>query len=151
MKTCQTCNIEKSLDEFHNRAKAKDGKQTRCKDCNKAQRKAYYKTAHGKAKNNATSIAYNRGVRTTHRHQLYEYLLAHPCVDCGEADPIVLEFDHLDPSEKLFDVARACRNGYRWDKVLAEIKKCVVRCANCHKRRTAEQFGWYKFKRSLGV
>lgn len=151
MKTCQSCNVEKSLSEFHNRARSTDGKQTRCKECNREQRKAYYRTAHGKAKNNASSIAYNRGIRIVHRNNLYEYLLNNPCVDCSESDPIVLEFDHIDPKTKCFDISKAVRSGKSWEKVLEEIVKCVVRCANCHKRRTAEQFGWYKFKRSLGA
>lgn len=140
MKTCQYCNILKSLDDFHNRARAKDGKQNRCKDCNKAQRKDYYKTAHGKAKNSASA----RGLRVNHRQKLYDYLLLHPCVDCGEVDPIVLQFDHLDPQQKKYNIAHAIKLGFAWARVLDEIEKCVVRCANCHTRRTATQFGWFK-------
>lgn len=35
-------------------------------------------------------------------------------------------------------------NKYGWNKILSEIEKCDVRCANCHKRRTARQFNWSK-------
>jgi hypothetical protein len=33
---------------------------------------------------------------------------------------------------------------YSWTSILAEINKCEIRCANCHRRRTALQFGWPK-------
>src|SRR5262249_53749567 len=36
------------------------------------------------------------------------------------------------------------RQAYSWVAVQAEIAKCVVRCANCHHRRTAQQFQWAK-------
>jgi hypothetical protein len=58
----------------------------------------------------------------------------HPCIECGEDDPVVLEFDHL--GGKLFDVGRAISDR-SWDSILEEIAKCEVVCANCHRRRTA--------------
>ena len=62
------------------------------------------------------------------------YLSEHRCCDCGETDPVVLEFDHL--TDKSFGIAGGLR--YRnWASVLAEIEKCEVVCANCHRRRTA--------------
>jgi hypothetical protein len=148
MKICQACNVEKSLDEFHNRSKAKDGKQTRCKECNKLQRKAYYKTAHGRAKNLASA----KGLRINQKQKLHAYLLEHPCIDCGETDPIVLQFDHLSPENKSHNIAHMVKGGYSWPKMLDEIAKCVVRCANCHTRRTAIQFGWFKaLQNNMGV
>jgi hypothetical protein len=67
---------------------------------------------------------------------LIAYFGSHPCVDCGEGDPVVLEFDHL--GEKLFDIGQALP--YRsWKRILEEIEKCVVVCANCHRRRTARR------------
>jgi hypothetical protein len=69
---------------------------------------------------------------------LLQYFQAHPCVDCGESDPVVLEFDHL--RDKNFDVAYGIH--YRaWKVVLEEIEKCQVVCANCHRRRTAKRRG----------
>lgn len=66
------------------------------------------------------------------------------CVDCGETDMVVLEFDHVNPALKKFEISQAVRLGYNWDDVLEELDKCEVVCANCHKRRTSKQFGWYK-------
>ena len=69
---------------------------------------------------------------------LFEYFTAHPCRDCGETDPIVLEFDHL--RDKAFNIGEALP--YRnWESILAEITKCDVVCANCHKRRTVRRSG----------
>jgi hypothetical protein len=79
---------------------------------------------------------------------VYDYLLEHPCVDCGEKDPIVLEFDHVR-GEKRGDVGNLIRSGRKWETILAEIEKCEVRCANCHRRVTAQRFGTWKYIRGL--
>ena len=65
---------------------------------------------------------------------LIEYFRDHPCVDCGEGDPIVLEFDHL--RDKSFAIGQALVKR-SWQSILDEMKKCEVVCANCHRRRTA--------------
>ena len=76
-------------------------------------------------------------VRIQVRAWLYEYLLSHPCVDCGESDPIVLEFDHQ--RDKEFDVSAFGSRSLK--KVIAEVEKCQVRCANCHRRVTYHRAG----------
>jgi hypothetical protein len=64
------------------------------------------------------------------------------CMDCPERDPIVLEFDHRDPAAKSFNVGDVTQHGYALSRVMAEIDKCDVVCANCHRRRTAKQQSW---------
>ena len=72
------------------------------------------------------------------------YLSDKACAHCGITDPRVLEFDHVDPNIKSVSIARAIADVWSWDKILQEIKKCQILCANCHKIKTsAEQF-WYK-------
>ena len=71
-----------------------------------------------------------------------EYLRDHPCVECGESDPVVLEFDHLDRNTKTYSVCKIIKDGLGVDTLLAEIKKCQVLCCNCHRRRTCRQLGW---------
>lgn len=66
------------------------------------------------------------------------------CSDCGAADPRILEFDHVDPTEKRDHVSALIANGYSLATVMAEIAKCEVRCANCHLIRTRIQRGWWK-------
>jgi hypothetical protein len=77
------------------------------------------------------------------RSWLVGYLLEHPCSDCGETDPLVLEFDHRSPATKNMEVAVLARSGYPLRRVQAEVALCDVRCANCHRRRTHAQQGWW--------
>lgn len=72
-----------------------------------------------------------------------EYLYQHPCVDCGESDPVVLEFDHIK-GEKFKELNYMTRNSYSIETIKKEIEKCEVRCANCHRRITAKRQNWVK-------
>lgn len=85
--------------------------------------------------------------RLANRDFMFDYLLSHPCVDCGESDPIVLEFDHIAPESKEFCLSSSV--DYSLQKLIEEIKKCEVRCANCHRRKTAKQFGYFRYLRSF--
>lgn len=67
--------------------------------------------------------------------QAIEYL-GGKCVDCGINQ--MLEFDHVDPSKKLFTIAHKL-NGARWDVIKEELDKCVLRCVPCHGFVTAYQ------------
>ena len=78
--------------------------------------------------------------------QLGLYLADHPCVDCGESDPRCLEFDHRDPGTKTANVATLVQRAGAWKVILAEIEKCDVRCANCHRRRTSGQFSTWRHR-----
>jgi hypothetical protein len=105
-----------------------------CRPC-----RAVYKREHylaNKARYVANAADSKRRLRLARTRWLLEYFKTHPCSDCGEVDPVVLEFDHL--RDKAFDVAPALP--YRnWSSILAEIEKCDVVCANCHRRRTARR------------
>lgn len=79
--------------------------------------------------------AYQRRHREANKERIYEYLLVHPCVDCGESDPIVLEFDHVRGTKKKNVSRMACGSTYSWTAIKIEIDKCDIRCANCHRRR----------------
>jgi 5-methylcytosine-specific restriction endonuclease McrA len=81
-------------------------------------------------------------LRERNRAWVLEYLLSHPCAECGEKDPVVLDFDHL--SGKEFTVNSAVRNGRSLKSIQLEIDKCQVLCSNCHRRKTARDFGWFK-------
>lgn len=61
-----------------------------------------------------------------------------PCMDCGVSyPPYVMQWDHRDPSQKEFTIGSTTR--VAWDKVLAEVAKCDLVCANCHAIRTHER------------
>lgn len=85
---------------------------------------------------NANSERY----RDRYRAFVFDYLQRHPCVDCGEPDPDVLEFDHVRGKNRPVSRMTAAPLGL----LIREIELCEVRCVNCHMRRTANQFGWRK-------
>ena len=62
-----------------------------------------------------------------------------PCLDCGgKFDPCVMDFDHVDPSEKEMNIgvlARRCDT----KRLMQEISKCEIVCANCHRLRTKQK------------
>ena len=88
----------------------------------------------------------NAARKQRNREYVANYLRSHPCVDCGESDIIVLEFDHIDPSTKNGMVSDAYKNGWSIKRINKEIAKCDVVCANCHKRRTAKQRNSYRYQ-----
>lgn len=66
------------------------------------------------------------------------YKVEHGCVDCGyNTHPAALDFDHCPGSVKVRDIKSGQQLG--WVALLAEIEKCQVVCANCHRIRTAER------------
>jgi len=77
------------------------------------------------------------------REQLFAFLSTKECIDCGEKDPIVLDFDHTKPDSKFKSVSQMLSGHYSWESVLNEIGKCKIRCANCHRRRSYYQFGCF--------
>jgi hypothetical protein len=89
----------------------------------------------------AKAKEYSKIARKRVRAFINTYLKENPCVDCGETDIIVLEFDHIG-DDKHFSISDAARDGYGMAKLKAEIAKCEVRCANCHRKKTYQRGGW---------
>jgi len=58
----------------------------------------------------------------------------HSCVRCGESDPACLDFHHRDPKQKLLTLAAVGTRGWAIAKMQAEIEKCDLICANCHRK-----------------
>lgn len=71
----------------------------------------------------------NRALRM--RVWLSNYKTERGC-SCGEKHPAVLQFHHRDPNEKEIDISKALFNGWSQKRLLSEIEKCDVKCANCH-------------------
>lgn len=142
---CNRCGVQKDLGEFSFRNRAKGTRNHTCRPCFTAYRREHYLT--NRDAYVARNVGNARQRRRLWKERLWGYLAEHPCVECGEADPLVLEFDHREPAAKRADIYSLIHRCYAWETILAEIAKCDVRCANCHRRRTAEQFGWPK----LGV
>lgn len=134
MKRCGRCKVEQDDSEFPIRDARTGRVHTICKAC----RRGYCRSWYGKNR-----IAYNahkrvrvKACRARNRQYVDEYLSTHPCVDCGLLNPLVMEFDHV-VGTKINDISTLVREGASMRVLLAEIAKCVVRCANCHRARTA--------------
>jgi len=142
IKECNKCNDEFPLDEFPFKNKKKGTKYPWCYECHKKYRREYY----SKNKDKVISKDYttmNRR-RTEKRQIVWDYYKNNPCVDCGEDNPIVLEFDHRDGVEKTNIISKMVNGNWGDSKIMGEIKKCDVRCSNCHKIRTSIKQNWYK-------
>lgn len=145
MRRCTICLKEQPLEEFSWRNKSKGILHKRCQECQRSYGKKHYQRnkAYYKKKAHKSERAPQR-----RRQYVWDYLLEHPCVDCGEQDPVVLEFDHTNPAEKRYSVANLVSR-YTLNTLIIEINKCQVRCANCHRRKTAAQLGYYQDIRLL--
>jgi hypothetical protein len=136
MRRCGRCGQLKPIDEFNWRRKERNQRDNMCRPC-----RADYKREHylaNKQRYVAQARARARRLYVERTQYLIEFFASHPCVDCGETDSVVLEFDHL--ADKEFDVGRALP--YRnWQSILEEIEKCEVVCRNCHRRRESKRAG----------
>lgn len=141
-KRCTKCNKIKSVEEFSWKSKIKKIRCHSCKECHKAWFKKYWKE--NKDKHRETIRARYAIVILRNQKFVYEYLLTHPCVDCLETDPIVLEFDHQ--RDKISTIERLINNGCSIEKIKKEIDKCEIRCANCHAKKTARTFNYYRHR-----
>lgn len=139
MKRCGTRGASKPLAQFNRKRSRADDHQEACRLCNRESSRRYYQQnrdhhikvirARTKARQ-AVSISF-----------VAEYLSANPCVDCGESDLRVLDFDHRPGSAKRGEVMRLVRNGHSLAVVATEMGKCDVRCRNCYAIVTYDRLG----------
>lgn len=119
MKRCSKCGEEKSEEEFYAR-------HYWCKKCDIE----YMKRPESRRK--------DKERRTRWVEQKGDYIDAykreHPCVDCGEKDIDVLEFDHVR-GKKRRGISDMKNRSCSLETLKKEIKKCDVRCSNCHRKR----------------
>ena len=64
-----------------------------------------------------------------------------PCMRCGEKfHPAAMDFVHRDGEDKKFNISDASRKIYSKEKLISEINKCDIICANCQKINKMEKF-----------
>ena len=131
LRRCGRCRHELPLECFN---RLGDGHQWWCRTCFAA-----YFRARGELHRDQSKAAKRARTRSLRAHVL-EYLRGHPCVDCGESDPVVLEFDHI--GDKTAAIAALVSDGAPLKTIDTEIARCEVVCASCHKRRTARRARW---------
>ena len=144
MRRCCVCKEEKELDEFRIKKYNKSGEpiyQAICIDCNKEYQREHYR------RNKKLYKAKAREYDKKYKIAVYEFLLEFcrgGCEYCDEREFACLQFNHLEPEVKDFNIAMMISNKMPLQRIREEIEKCEVVCANCHMKITAEQFGWYK-------
>ena len=145
MKTCNRCGVEKSLTDFNK--KRASGVQPYCKPCQREYQQGFYE---GNRLVNLEVIYESRKKRKVEiRKFLANYYENNPCVDCGETDILVLEFDHVTGKE--FGLNQAIRDVIPVNRIIEELKKGDVRCANCHRRLTAENGNSWRWRYKNGI
>lgn len=141
---CRRCEQEKDQDEFSWRKK-NINRATICKACHRIMAKMHYQNnkEYYKKKSNQNRKSYKiRGKKF-----LIEYLQSHPCVDCGEDDIEVLQFDHTIELNNWKAPRVTSLVAQSLNKIKEEIAKCDVRCANCHVRKTRRLAGTLRMTR----
>ena len=124
---CRRCGQDKPFTEFH---RWRDGYQSWCKPC-----RAEYAAAHYQ-KNKAHRQAQNKRRQVAFRTWYTELKAGKACADCGLVfHPAAMHWDHLPGRKKTAPLGWLVRLGSR-QRVLEEIAKCELVCANCHAVRT---------------
>ena len=118
----------------------------KCSRCGKNKNSSKFTKGRNTCRDCKRDINKNSQNKTRERNQQYiiDYLTKNPCNHCGEDDIIVLEFNHL--GNKTDDVSNLLNKGSSLERLIEEINKCEVLCANCHKRFTAKQQNNYRFR-----
>jgi hypothetical protein len=82
-------------------------------------------------KRSVEELARLRNMKRERKLKLLE-ILGGCCIDCGyDANPAALDFDHDLESPKGFNIG--INLGLSWPRLVEELQKCVIRCANCHR------------------
>ena len=129
---CSREKIWKPKGEFGYRNKELGILQDVCKECLRELVRDRY--ANGREAARTINKIAEQNARESAREYVYEYLLKHPCMDCGETNPLVLTFDHVR-GEKRDGISEMVGRGKGLESIKAEIRKCDVVCFNCHMRR----------------
>lgn len=143
MPRCRVCQQEKAEEEFAWRFKALGIRQRICRSCRSEENRGWYERH--REEHIERVIANTRRNREKARKRVYNYLRHHPCEECGESDPAVLEFHHEGEFDKFKEVSLMIAEGYSLRSIAQEINKCRVLCCNCHRKQTSKDQGWYNW------
>jgi len=142
-KKCSKCGVEKMEDCFHPDASKRSGFHSQCKECrNTFKLEKYYSDTDGRKRHIKRVNITKSSIRKDNQIKVMRIQKQLGCIDCDEHDPLVLDFDHVS-GEKVLAISRMISEGMRWETIEAEIAKCEVRCANCHRRKTAREGNFY--------
>lgn len=121
MKICGRCKRNLKESNFHKRG---EGLQSICKSCRKEDDKHQY-SSNGKKEKLIEQQDRNRKI-------VNEIKNNSKCKYCIENDPVTFDFHHRNPEEKEFIIAYMMNQNT--ERLLKEINKCDIICANCHRK-----------------
>lgn len=131
---CNKCGVDKPLDEYYADKKRKSGKMTICKECTKAavKKRSEEKREEIREYHKKHYIGYKERQRAQDAEYFAKvYGLKTPCVKCGDDRLYIIDFHHVDPSQKEFTIYRkSCKSNFK--AIEDEAAKCVCLCRNCH-------------------
>lgn len=131
-KKCLRCLQSLSMSLFGSNRGSKDGKDYYCKPCAAAKQREY----HAKRKNEQGYLdKHNKRIseRANSKKALAVAMFGGSCYDCGESyPPHVMDFHHEGDKEENPSHSIGRRSLIN---ALPELEKCVLLCANCHRRR----------------
>ena len=157
MRICTGCSRDLPLESFTKLVNGPDGLSYRCRGCDAERARRYRRNNQAVMKEREAVRARDPERRQAvarvkaknrdrNREFVWTHLLSHPCVDCAEADPVVLQFDHL--GDKWQTISQLIANAYSLLALKTEMAKCEVVCANCHTRRTAMRASHWRVQNS---
>ena len=129
-KKCKGCGRKKKIARFPWLSRKLGRRHSVCEPCRGEKRNEYYSA------NVGIFVARNRR-RYLRIISFVHELKSKPCTDCGRSfPPECMDFDHRDSTSKVDKVSRLAQNCGSKSKILEEIAKCDLVCANCHRIRT---------------
>lgn len=129
-KICSRCKLSLEYDKFNKSKNKKDGLANYCRECSKIRLKEHY--IKNKAKYILKANIRSNKIRLENRIKINNIKLKHGCSLCKENEPCCLDFHHL--KDKKFEIGIATKSAYSWENIVKEINKCVLVCANCHRK-----------------
>lgn len=127
-KICSVCEESRFLSDFAWRSKEKGTRHSGCKICHRKHRNDYYKNSNDEKKRILES---NNKRKKEIRKWFKAFKKSLKCNRCTENRPATLQFHHSDNNSKEKDVSKLVSLGNK-ERIIEEIKKCEVLCANCH-------------------
>ena len=146
---CWKCHTEKPEESFNWENKSLGKRKRICRDCMRDYHHKWFRQSYKYSPSRKSSQEIQKAKIQRAREYVADYLKSHPCIDCGISNIVVLDFDHIDKVAGYKEETRVCRlvnRGYSAQRTDEELAKCVVRCANCHRIKTANEQKWYKAK-----
>ncbi len=121
---CIACKVLKEPNEFHGHVKKSNGKQSSCKECNRARDQKKY------LRNRDAILAKTKQRWSVGKNFMDQVKAEVGCSICDERRVPCLEFHHEYPEDKSFTLGNAAMKPK--EALIKEMNKCIVLCSNCH-------------------